>query len=243
MKIITWNCAGRFAETASFLFAENPDIAIIQECLKSTVSSVKPEGYEALWFGDERAKGIAVFCRTPFEISQIVSPTHKWVIPIQVTGPETFTLVAVWSCPPEKGNQRYVKLLRNALDENRHLLIEGQVVVAGDFNSNSQWDLPNSRNHENLVADLERLGLESVYHCRSQLTQGKEISYTFLQYWKKEQRTHEQWSHGATFHIDYIFVSRGWLSRIHHFEIGDCVRWGSLSDHLPLIAIFGAANS
>jgi len=115
--------------------------------------------------------------------------------------------------------------------------------MAGDFNSNLMWDKPRSENHKNLVEKLAQLGLESVFHSRLRVSQGKEIKHhTFLRYWKKAQKTHEQWSNGETFHIDYIFVPQEWLSRIDHFEIGDCTRWGVHSDHLPLLASFKGAE-
>jgi exonuclease III len=233
MKIITWNCAGRFAKSADALFAENPDIAIIQECLSSTIDSLKGIGYSSLWFGNERQKGVAIFCKENWKISLIAAPNHNWVIPLRVAGPENFTLIAVWSCPPAKGNQAYIKLIRSALEENRPLFTDGPVIVAGDFNSNSQWDLPRSRNHEKLVSDLERMGLRSVYHSHFLESQGNEKKPTFHWQWKLEQ----------PFHIDYIFAPHNWLPRVHHFEIGEHSRWGNLSDHLPLTAIFASADS
>jgi exodeoxyribonuclease-3 len=229
MKIITWNCAGRFAKTANVLFAENPDIAVIQECLKITISSLEIGGYDVLWFGNEGRKGVAVFCKSNWQMRQIAAPRHNWVIPLHVTGPEDFTLIAVWSCPPKIRSQAYITLIRTALREDSQWFTTGPVILAGDFNSNSKWDKPRTQNHKSLVADLEKLGLASVYHAQYLEAQGAESIHTF----------HLQWKTEKPFHIDYIFVPKDWLSRLLHFEVGDHPRWSRLSDHRPLIASFG----
>jgi exonuclease III len=93
MKLITWNCAGRLAKTADTLFEQYPDIAVIQECLRSTVTDVTPDEYQALWFGDEGSKGVAIFWKPEWQIQQLAPPSHHWVIPLSVNGPENFTLV------------------------------------------------------------------------------------------------------------------------------------------------------
>jgi exonuclease III len=233
MKLITWNCAGRFAKTAGVLFEQDPDIAVIQECLESTVHLVMPVGYKALWFGNDDQKGLAVFCKAHWQIRALAQPSHNWFVPIAVTGAENFTLVAVWSCPPVRGHQAYVKLLREALAANAHWLGHGNVVVAGDFNSNTIFNKPRSRHHTNLVVDLERLGLTSVYHSRHSKNHGAEEQHTF----------HLQWNCEKRFHIDYLFVPHGWVSCVTDFEICEPSVWAGLRDHLPLIASFASLFS
>jgi endonuclease/exonuclease/phosphatase family metal-dependent hydrolase len=238
MKLITWNCAGRLAKTAGALFAESPDIAIVQECLKSTMNNFTPAGYETLWFGDEDIKGVAVFWKSEWQIQQLASPSHTWVIPLSVTGPEKFTLIAVHSCPPENRSQAYVKLIREALVANEQWFKNGPVVIAGDFNSNTEFDQVRVQHHTSLVADLETLGVTSIYHSRNKEAQGQESQKTFQTHWGLEKARNPEKEH----HIDYIFVPHQWLSRITHFEVGDGSKWYSLSDHLPLIATFQNLN-
>jgi endonuclease/exonuclease/phosphatase family metal-dependent hydrolase len=234
MKLITWNCAGRLAKTADTLFEEDPDIAVIQECSRSTVTDVTPVGYQALWFGDEGVKGLAVFWKSEWQIKQLAHPSQTWVVPLSVTGPEDFTLIAVHSCPRQSTSQAYVKLIRQALTDNGPWFTNGHVVMAGDFNSSQQFDQVRIKHHTELVADLKKLGLTSLYHSRSEEAHGQEKQHTFQWRWGLEKPRDPD----MEFHIDYIFIPEQWLDRVEHFEVGNGLKWYKLSDHLPLIATF-----
>jgi endonuclease/exonuclease/phosphatase family metal-dependent hydrolase len=37
-----------------------------------------------------------------------------------------------------------------------------------------------------------------------------------------------------TFHLDYIFIPREWVSRLRTVEIGGYEQWSKLSDHCPV---------
>jgi hypothetical protein len=53
MRIVTWNCCGKFARKANELLALNPDIAIVPESLLVDSNSLEKHGYRSIWFGDE----------------------------------------------------------------------------------------------------------------------------------------------------------------------------------------------
>ena len=135
MRIVAWNCCGGFARKANELLALDPDIAIVPETLLADADSLKQQGYKSVWFGDDGQKGLAIILRSVWTVEQLGPSTHKWIVPISVSGPETFTLIAVWPCLRNGKTAGYVKVIRAALAEHPEWLTLGPVVMAGDFNS------------------------------------------------------------------------------------------------------------
>ena len=88
----------------------------------------------------------------------------RYIIPVQVTGPVSFLLLAVWS--QKDPDFSYVRGVIRAVDCYRDLIGAQPTVVAGDFNSNAIWDYkrPAGQNHSGLVRNLAELGLVSAYH-------------------------------------------------------------------------------
>ena len=109
MKIITWNCAAKFSEKASELLKLNPDIALIQECSRADADSLAVLDYKSLWFGDDKNRGVAIIHRPDWTVRQAAPSPHKWVVPFAVTGPEAFTLIAVWAWQEKGGPADYVE--------------------------------------------------------------------------------------------------------------------------------------
>jgi len=67
MKIITWNCQGKFRSKSTAIAALKPDIAVIQECecperLEKEHSFIKPTSYQ--WIGEIAYKGLCVMSYT-----------------------------------------------------------------------------------------------------------------------------------------------------------------------------------
>ncbi len=171
---------------------------------------------------------MGVFYRkADWSIRRIEESTHgiEWVVPFEVTGPENFTLIAVWACAV-KGSKRnsYVGQINRALMEHRDWFANGPVVVAGDFNSNAQWDKERRDwNHSTMVAQLRTHSLESIYHTAKNVKHGDEKHPTFHLYKNKEK----------PFHLDYIFAPDAWQQRLQ-MVVGDCSEWLAHSDHCPL---------
>ena len=95
--------------------------------------------------------------------------------------------------------------------------------VFGDVNSNAIWDMPDRWwNHSDVIAELEEIGLHSVYHSLNGEPHGKEGRPTlFLQR-----------NVCKPYHVDYILASKNLLpkSRI----LGQSDKWLHISDHMPL---------
>src|SRR4051794_12768593 len=101
MILATWNCCrGAYATKIPLLASLSADIAVVPECGRPAA-----ESDTSLWFGDNPRQGIAVTASGGYRIHGLPAKARvpKFVVPIQVLGPESFILFAVWS----KAGQRY----------------------------------------------------------------------------------------------------------------------------------------
>src|ERR1700731_4076999 len=113
MRIVTWKCCrGPAATKLALLDPLAPTIAIVQECARPAKGDAT-----CLWFGDNARQGIAVLAHADYHIEALPSRgAPRYTVPIQVTGPHPFLLLAVWSHYP------YVQGVIRALDLYRDLI-------------------------------------------------------------------------------------------------------------------------
>ena len=213
-----------------------PDIAVISETASPEVLTDRGldrfDDSTCLWMGKYPNKGLGVFAFGDFRVSRAVPffPTLNYVLPVQVSGPARFSLLAVWAQNANSGTIRKhtVGPMRRALTKYRAFLSDGPAVMGGDLNNNVFWDKPGWRiNHAKAVTTLNRLGLRSAYHSWMGEAQGEESIPRH--YWRDRKKD------GPVYHIDYGFVSRD--MRIENFEVGSFEDWvgTGLSDHVPLV--------
>ncbi len=205
-----------------------PDIAIIPECgnMATLPHAVLPASY--CWFGRNPHKGLAIcsFTNLKLEVDDAYDESIEWVVPLRVTGPRQFSVLAIWAMNgPDKKNS-YVGRVHRALDRYAHFITQDETIVVGDFNSSTVWDRQYRReNHSQAVQRLAECGMISSYHAFYNEQQGQETRPTFYLY-------HHQ---HRPYHIDYCFVPQAWLAKISHVEVGCYEDWRRLSDHCPLI--------
>jgi exodeoxyribonuclease-3 len=244
MKIVTWNCNGALRKKVSELDALDADILVIQECENPAESNPDFRHWagEYIWKGLSKNKGLGVFPRKghgvtelnwsgSFDISGIgtKSPAKSWQTEdvklfLPFTIDDKYTVLGVWT----KGNRddafAYIGQLWKYIQIHKSKVLDEQTLVMGDFNSNAIWDKPDRWwNHSDVVAELEEIGLHSVYHSLYGEPHGKESRPTlFLQR-----------NCIKPYHVDYIFASADLLpnSRIH---VGHFDQWLHISDHMPL---------
>lgn len=222
MRLVTWNCCrGPYLKNAALLEVLGPDIAVLQECAKPTA-----ETDQCLWFGDNSRQGIAVLANGLYRIRALAAAADvpRYVIPIEVTGPMNFILIAIWS-KADKDNP-YVEGVIRAVEIYRNLF-KYPTVLAGDLNSNAIWDAGHAtgKSHSHLVGILSDLGLVSSYHHLHREAHGKEKQATYYFQWKEER----------PFHLDYCFIPAKWAANLRRVEVGSYSDWKESSDHRPLL--------
>lgn len=235
MKIIAWNCNMCFRRKAEFLQIYQPDIVVVPECehpdkLKFDSSTPLPTNF--CWFGDNKNKGLGVFSYGDYKLRLLNAhnPDFKTILPIAVTN-ENFnlTLFAVWANNPQDKKFQYVGQIWKAVNYYQKLLKNENVILAGDFNSNSIWDKPRREfDHSKVVEYLEKKKIFSAYHRHHNQKQGGEAHPTWYMYRHADK----------PYHLDYCFASTNLIDKLRSVEIGSYEQWRILSDHTPIIADF-----
>jgi exonuclease III len=234
MKIITWNCNGALRKKFTNLLDYNADIYIIQECENPEFSiddNYKNWASNYLWIGDSKNKGLGIFASKKHLIEKLDwdytynNNSVKHFLPCRINN--NINLLGVWTHKNNSPNFGYIGQFWKYLQLNKHLF--SNIIIAGDFNSNTKWDEWNRWwNHSDVIKELKDIEIDSLYHSYNKVEQGSEHHATFY-FHKKINRP---------YHIDYIFGSKSIINNINQFEIGDSKKWLILSDHVPILLDF-----
>jgi hypothetical protein len=235
MKLVAWNCAMGLPGKLAALMALKPDIAVLSEVAcpeKLRKDAPQLSGLPIVWVGSNPNKGLAVvsFTGSGLVLDGSYRDSNQYVAPVHVHGSKSFRLLAVWDHNDRKEglNRRAGPLLR-ALEDSSEFCLSDDLVIAGDFNNNPQWDKPNGpKNMARISEELTKRRLVSLYHHRSGSAFGSEAQATYWQYRNRMK----------PYHIDYIFVPAAWREDLVSFELGTFDDWFRLSDHAPLSAEF-----
>ncbi len=235
MKIIAWNCNMAFRKKAKAVLSYKPDLLVISEC-EHPDKMVSYDGFkqpaDRLWIGDNPNKGLGIFSYGDyrFRLHESYDSKIKLIAPVVVSGGEIdLMLFAIWANNPLDKDGCYVEQIWKAIHYYAPLLKKKHVILAGDFNSNTIWDRKTRvSNHSNVVAQLQKRGIESTYHLFHQQQQGKEKHPTQYMYRHKDK----------PYHLDYCFASGELTGRLESVKIGSHKKWAPLSDHMPVMAHF-----
>lgn len=227
MKIVTWNCNGAFRKKFELIASIDVDILIIQECEDPAQS--KDANYNSwasnyLWQGTNKNSGLGIFAKDTISLSLLdwESLGLESFLPFLVN--DHLTFLAVWTKQANSPTFQYIGQLWKYLQAHQAKLASLNTVVCGDFNSNACWDKWDRWwNHSDVVSDLEKLEIHSIYHHLKQELQGKESLPTFYMHRKKEN----------PYHIDFAFASKHFLQNAQ-LEIGCPTEWLNFSDHMPI---------
>jgi exonuclease III len=226
LRIVVWNCRMAFSKKKELLYKLRPDIAVLPECSKDAAMACIREGYSAKWWGENKHKGLAVLAATPWTLKVRRSPTERWIRPVEVHGPTSFLLLAVWACQVSERELSYIGQVFESIRKHpQWFKTQFPVFMCGDFNSNGAFRGHGIRNHMEVVSRLERKGLFSAYHKYFSEEQGQETRYTH--YFQHQQ--------SQPFHIDHVFCPRKWVTSIHKVTVGTYKRWRPFSDHVPVV--------
>jgi len=230
MILLTWNCNGAFRKKADAVLSQKPDLAVIQECEnlpKLKFSQDTPPPNQQHWDGSNPSRGVGIFAYGDYRFSlyENYATTIQYCIPLRVTGPQSFHLIAIWAMPHSDRKQSYIGQVYKAVEAYRDFIRQADTVILGDFNSNQQFDgMPRIGNHTAVVNILDEMGLVSAYHDYYREAHGSETRPTFYMYRNQAK----------PFHLDYIFIPKSWMNKVSWIEIGDYNLWRSYSDHCPV---------
>lgn len=231
MRIVTWNCASALRKKTEAVDALDADILVIQECEDPRHQPAEFQAWAGLhlWSGSNRNKGLGIFARKGLSLTPLEwrEPHLEHFLVALVDG--MIPIIAVWTKKGSQGDFQYIGQFWQFLRHNQSLFTE-QAIICGDLNSNKIWDKRGRRwNHSECLAELSKLGFESLYHLNRGEDQGQESTPTFYL-----QRNIDK-----PYHIDYGFAHRSLCeSRRPSLAIGDPDTWLKLSDHMPLIIDF-----
>jgi exonuclease III len=235
MRIISWNCQGKFRAKLADVWKFQPDVLVIQECEDFEQYNFKfeIEPTSKIWVGDRKPKGLGILSFGNCLVEKIESKSvGRFVIPVRVRSEEVeITLFAIWAMDDKiQPRNRYIGQVWLALQEFEPLLNERTILI-GDFNSNAIWDNPKRAriaDHSGVVDFLGERKIQSVYHFLEKQRHGKEEANTFFLYRKPERG----------YHIDFCFASENLIERESNFEIGKIEAWIGRSDHMPIVFEF-----
>lgn len=88
-------------------------------------------------------------------------------------------VINIWTSQNKSPNFGYIGQLWKYLEINKSHF--RKIILAGDFNSNTIWDeWDRWWNHSDVVDDLSKLNIHSLYHRYFKEEQGKESKSTFF---------------------------------------------------------------
>jgi exonuclease III len=227
MRIVTWNCGGALRRKRIALEPLEADILVIQECENPAVSRDVPYRQWAgdhLWIGTNKDKGLGVFVKPGIELELIdLDPGRlELFLPCRVAG---ISMLAVWTKQANSPTFGYIGQLWKWLRRHGRFLSARNAILIGDLNSNARWDVWDRWwNHSDVVNDLGRRGLTSVYHHSCHEAQGAETEPTFFLHRKTAR----------PYHIDYAFLSSALLEGAR-VTVGAPESWLPSSDHMPVV--------
>jgi len=217
MRIVSWNCRGKFRDKFRYIKQLNADIYVIQECENPEKNPYFLSEFYSnyVWYGESSSKGLAIFAKPEIHIEPNDWPVYclRHFLSLRIN--DSFDLLGVWACAP------YIEeyCIYQAINIDKY---DGNTVIIGDFNSNAIWDKDHGRrNHSTVVAQLLEKGIVSAYHHVTHEEHGKETVPTYCMYKHADK----------PYHIDYCFTSP---CNILDFKILNDNTWLQHSDHFPI---------
>lgn len=227
MVIINWNCNGAFRKKFIQLEQFEADIIVIQECEdpeRSNDKNYREWAKNFIWTGDNKDKGLGIFCKESVKISNNNWETNNLKYFVSANINDDFNIIGLWNHHANSPTFGYIGQFWKYLQINKTLM--SKALIIGDFNSNKIWDKWDRWwNHSDVVRELEEIEIRSLYHEFFNEEQGKEQCPTF--YLQKNIL--------KPYHIDYAFADIKTFDKIKNIKIGQKIEWLQWSDHMPIL--------
>ncbi|MCZ2826654.1 MULTISPECIES: endonuclease/exonuclease/phosphatase family protein [unclassified Modestobacter] len=228
MKLSTWNCCGKFDENLQHLLTLDVDVAVVCEARTLATWPTAPDGRALTGLGQrvwsESPRELVIVAREPWsiELHEDAGSAPGWVLPVRVSGPTSFTLVAVWTVR-FAGTPGYVAQLDRTVDWIAQFSADAPTVLAGDLNA----PIADSQKHYDRVEQrLNDLGLVDAYRASRGLEAGERPAEpTYFHHRRQDD----------PFDIDHVFLPTAWADAAA-VEVGDFDTWVGTgrSDHVPV---------
>ena len=229
MKIISWNCNGKFSSKFSAILEEDADIYVIQECENPLVIDLpeyKDFSPNYFWVGENQYYGLGIFAKDniKLELVDLDDKGLRYFIPVRVN--DDFNLLGIWTNPDMEGNKviHYPKEITKYYEKHKGSgFFNEYMVMCGDFNCDVRLvNKTHGKNVYEMMDKLSEVGLVDVYHYLNDETQGEETKSTFFM----------NRNLSKPFHLDHVFASQ---DTVKNLKIPDPEYWMKLSDHVPII--------
>jgi len=249
LRIVSWNCRLGFDGKKPQTIKEyNSDILVIPECREIDMEESGFDKEHRNWWGDhkeatdnlgninkEKDLGVGVFWKDGITVTRVPkweeslskNSDFRYLIPYKVEGNfESFTLIAVWTKDMYKADTtdrlQYVQKVHAAVDHYKsNGLLDGRVVLIGDFNTFAKDDNGRLEKLEEKLKPLINCTEDSPFHT-------------------KETYHDSRYGYGID---DFCFIS---ASIKNNTKININIlnewdnkhNWKGLSDHAPIIVDF-----
>ena len=135
IKIVSWNCNGKFREKFNEIIEEDADIYVIQECEDPSQSTEEEyrefAGENYFWTGHLHYKGIGIFAKEDVKLEKIeINGEFEHFIALRVN--DSFNLLGVWAMP------KYVEMIHDFFDANEVLKYGTTTDEKGEY-QNDLW--------------------------------------------------------------------------------------------------------
>lgn len=231
MRLVAWNCNERFDRNYLHLRDLAFDVAVVTESgpFEPELGEVRAVS-SVLKLAVDRpghTKHIGVLAQAPWHVEPLpLIPGQPWLLPVKVTGPVEFTVLAVWALGAEWVESRLSYAAQTARVVSEVLpLIEGPVVLAGDLNAPIPSSPADGLRHADSVGRLLDHGLVSAFTA----ARGSADPMS-------EPTLYHQRKLVQPFHIDHVFVAEAWTTGME-VTVGSYEDWVATkrSDHVPVI--------
>ena len=230
MRLVAWNCCSGGARKWAWIEQLDADVAVISEGPQVSprpAPTLLEPAVQWIAVGDNPHKQIAIgSAHLPLRALEARPEQGQWAVAGGVIGGPD--ILGIWSRPPTPSATTYAASVTATLTAWADVLVEGQMIVAGDFNVGFPIAREGRAYHaRRVVKTWEELGLVSAYHHFFDVRMGDESRPTFFD----ERNSQKGW------HIDYVLIHQDQLHRLRNVELGDYWEWvdSRQSDHVPLI--------
>jgi hypothetical protein len=233
IRLVVWNCNMRLHDKVEALRDLRPDLAVLPECACPEVllrRSPEIGAADFAWTGPNPAKGLAVLAFGPWRLTPRAGhdPRAATALPLHVSGPVRFRLLALWALPTWAHRQweRPPEAVTKVVERSGAFLKGGGIAVAGDFHQALLRRRRGALAPSPFARKLSTLGLESAYHRARGESHGAEREATYYPY-RRRSLGH---------HADHVFLDPRLMRALRSVEIGTS-HWLSVSDHVPVLTI------